>query len=87
MDTPAFRDALRSLEASALDGPPVALMCAETLWWRCHRRLISDALALQGIDVVHLIDARKRQSHPFHEAARADASGAPVYDVGALPLE
>jgi uncharacterized protein (DUF488 family) len=87
MDTQEFRDALRSLEASTLEGPPVALMCAETLWWRCHRRLISDALTLHGIDVVHLIDARKCQTHPFHEAARADASAAPVYDVGTLPLE
>jgi uncharacterized protein (DUF488 family) len=87
MDTPEFREALRSLETSAGSGPPVGLMCAETLWWRCHRRLISDALSLHGVEVVHLIDARKRRSHPFHEAARADESGVPVYDVGVLSLE
>jgi uncharacterized protein (DUF488 family) len=86
MDTPEFRGALDALETSAEMGPPVALMCAETLWWRCHRRLISDALSLHGIEVVHLLDAHKRQNHPFHEAARADASGAPVYDVDAVPL-
>jgi uncharacterized protein (DUF488 family) len=87
MDTPQFRAALERLEGAAHGGAPMALMCAETLWWRCHRRMISDALTLHGFEVVHLLDAHKRQRHPFHEAARVDSGGAPIYDVGTLPLE
>jgi uncharacterized protein (DUF488 family) len=87
MDTPQFRAALEQLERAAHTGAPLALMCAETLWWRCHRRMVSDALTLHGFEVVHLIDAHKRQEHPLHQAARADSCGAPVYDVGTLPLE
>jgi uncharacterized protein (DUF488 family) len=39
-------------------------MCAETLWWRCHRRLIADAAVAAGTDVVHLLDVGKVQPHP-----------------------
>jgi uncharacterized protein (DUF488 family) len=82
MDTPAFRDALTALEADATTGAPVAIMCAETLWWRCHRRLISDALVVDGFDVVHLVDAGTTQTHALHPNARVD-NGTPVYDIGA----
>ena len=82
MDTPAFRDALARLESEAGSGPPRAIMCAETLWWRCHRRLIADALALHGHEVTHLLDESSRQSHPLHPSVRADDRGHPVYDVG-----
>jgi uncharacterized protein (DUF488 family) len=84
MDTPAFRAALEQLARDAA-GAPLALMCAETLWWRCHRRLIADALALRGVEVVHIIPPHTLQAHPLHEAVRADESGRPVYDVGAGP--
>ena len=48
---------------------PTALMCAESLWWRCHRRLLSDALLVRGWRVVHLMEGR-RQDHSLHPAAR-----------------
>jgi uncharacterized protein (DUF488 family) len=63
-------------------------MCAETLWWRCHRRLIADALTVAGVDVVHLIGVGEPQAHKLHPAIRVE-DGRPVYDVGetgALPL-
>ena len=46
------------------------LMCAEAVWWRCHRALISDALKADGIDVVHILDAKTATPHPYTAAAR-----------------
>ncbi|HYP24552.1 MAG TPA: DUF488 domain-containing protein [Actinomycetota bacterium] len=89
MDTPEFRTALERLEAEARNGLRLAVMCAETLWWRCHRRLIADALALRGAEVVHLIQPGTTSVHPPNEWARLDDDRYPVYDVGVtgeLPL-
>lgn len=47
-----------------------AVMCAEALWWRCHRSLISDFLKAKGVEVIHIIDARKTEAHPYTSAAR-----------------
>ncbi len=38
-------------------------MCAERLWWQCHRRLISDALTVREIEVLHIFDAQKSERH------------------------
>ncbi|HEX2235137.1 MAG TPA: DUF488 domain-containing protein [Actinomycetota bacterium] len=82
MDTDVFRTAVDRLVSAARRSAPSALMCAETLWWRCHRRLISDALVLRGVRVDHLLQVGRSQPHHLHEAARADGEGRPVYDVG-----
>lgn len=58
-----------------------AVMCAETLWWRCHRRLIADALVSDGFEVVHLGMGRD-DPHELNEAARRDERGVLIYDVG-----
>jgi uncharacterized protein (DUF488 family) len=82
MGSPEFRTALEGLVASARGATaPSALMCAETLWWRCHRRLIADALVLRGVEVVHLVRVGGLESHRLHPAARPDEAGWPVYDV------
>jgi len=47
-----------------------ALMCAEAVWWRCHRSLIADALHVRGIEVVHILDAKHGTPHPMTQAAR-----------------
>ncbi len=47
-----------------------SLMCAEALWWRCHRSLIADYLKARGASVIHIVDARKTESHSFTSAAR-----------------
>lgn len=89
MDTPPFRTALERLEAQARAGTVLAVMCAETLWWRCHRRLIADALLMHGFEVVHLIGPGNSSAHPLNESARRGDDGYPVYDVGVtgeLPL-
>src|SRR5688572_9386214 len=62
-----------------------AFMCAETLWWRCHRRLLSDRLTADGWDVVHLLAPGKREPHRMWDVARL-VDGRLVYDGGAIPL-
>jgi uncharacterized protein (DUF488 family) len=50
----------------------IALMCAETLPWRCHRSLISDALEVRGIKVAHILSATHLQPHRLTPFARWD---------------
>ena len=50
----------------------VAVMCAEAVWWRCHRALISDVLKLRGIQVLHILDATHAPEHPWSAAARVE---------------
>src|SRR5439155_25447608 len=47
-----------------------AVMCAEAVWWRCHRSMIADALCVRGIEVVHILDARQSVVHPMTSPAR-----------------
>ena len=47
-----------------------ALMCAEVVWWRCHRALIADELCVRGVDVIHILDAKHATVHPFTSPAR-----------------
>ena len=53
---------LGELEALAR-GTPTAMLCAERLFWRCHRRIIADALFARGWCVVHLLEPGKSQGH------------------------
>jgi uncharacterized protein (DUF488 family) len=46
------------------------LMCAEAVWWRCHRALIADVLRVGGIEVLHILDAQHCVPHPYTSAAR-----------------
>ena len=62
---------------------PTAVMCAETLWWRCHRRLLADALLAAGCEVHHLLEGGPRP-HELHPSARVE-DGRPVYDAGTRP--
>ncbi len=62
-----------------------AFMCAETLWWRCHRRLIADRLTVDGWQVTHLFAPGKSEPHVLWGAART-LDGNLVYDAGTLPL-
>jgi len=79
METQRFRDAFASLIES-LPQCRVAVMCSETLWWRCHRRLIADAATLlEGVDVFHLMPGGKRQKHVLTEGVRSE-NGMLYYD-------
>ena len=64
MDAPEFQAALHRLTADAAQGPPLAVMCAETLWWRCHRRLIAEAAVAAGTEVIHILGSGQTQAHP-----------------------
>jgi len=48
----------------------VAIMCAEAVWWRCHRSLIADYLKARGVEVLHILGANKVEPHPYTSAAR-----------------
>jgi uncharacterized protein (DUF488 family) len=85
MDTAEFRAALERLEATSLE-TPTAVMCAESVWWRCHRRMIADALVIDGWDVVHLLPNGRSQPHALHPDARV-GNGRLVYDAGQPALD
>jgi uncharacterized protein (DUF488 family) len=51
-------------------GRRTALMCAEAVWWRCHRALIADVLCVRGIEVIHILDAGHAVAHPMTSPAR-----------------
>lgn len=51
---PAFHEGLIALEAFGARGP-VAVMCAEAVWWRCHRRIVADYLMAAGCTVFHIL--------------------------------
>ena len=86
MDSQEFRTALLQLLEQVAAGPRTAVMCSETVWWRCHRRMIADAAVLQGTPVVHLLSETSHPDHPLHADARRDDDGWPVYDGGQAPL-
>lgn len=53
----------------------VAIMCAEAVWWRCHRQLVADALVARGIEVRHIASASSAPSHTLTDFARVDRAG------------
>jgi uncharacterized protein (DUF488 family) len=69
METPEFRAALHRLIETAKERP-TALLCSEAVWWRCHRALIADALKVDGVKVLHIMDGPKVVEHPFTAPAR-----------------
>lgn len=69
METPTFQAAVAQLVTTARD-EPTAIMCAEALWWRCHRGLIADYLRAQGVQVFHITSSGEAIDHPLTSAAR-----------------
>ena len=69
METDEFRNGLEGLLELGRSAR-TTVMCAEALWWRCHRSLIADYLKAAGHWVVHIIDQIKTEEHPFTPAAR-----------------
>lgn len=69
MASDEFKNALETLIDCASQ-QRTALMCAEVLWWRCHRALISDVLRVRGIRVIHILDLLKAIDHPFTSPAQ-----------------
>jgi uncharacterized protein (DUF488 family) len=69
METDQFREGVAHLLEVASESR-TSIMCAEAVWWRCHRSLISDYLKANGVEVRHIMAAGKSESHPFTSAAR-----------------
>jgi uncharacterized protein (DUF488 family) len=81
MATLAFEKAIEQLlefaSASASGGfgggaPRTAIMCAEAVWWRCHRQLVADALVARGVEVRHISSDQAARPHTLTEFARVD---------------
>ena len=70
METEEFDKGVKRLLDLAADAGPAAIMCAEAVWWRCHRALISDYLKVRSIEVIHILDVNKTEPHPYTSAAR-----------------
>jgi uncharacterized protein (DUF488 family) len=71
MATAPFLAAVERLEALALR-LPTAFLCAEKLWWQCHRRLLADLMVARGWRVVHLLEPGRSQDHRLSEWARVE---------------
>lgn len=69
MDSPEWRGGLERLERLACERK-TAVMCAETLWWKCHRALISDFEKARGVEVLHILSDNKVEEHPYTSAAQ-----------------
>ena len=69
--TPEFATGLARLEGLARE-VPTAVMCAEGPWWRCHRRLVCDALLVRGWDVRHILPGGGLTAHELTEFAVVD---------------
>ena len=74
MASTEFADGLEQALAAAAQGR-TALMCAELLWWRCHRRLISDLLVYRGHQVLHIQTKRAAEPHHLNPVAQALGEG------------
>jgi len=71
MATPAFEAAAARLLALS-EARPTAILCAEMLWWQCHRALIADYLKVRGHQVLHITGSGEAEPHPFTSAARVE---------------
>ncbi|WP_043726837.1 DUF488 family protein [Kutzneria sp. 744] len=88
MRSPEFLAAIDDLLTTAAE-EPTTVMCAESVWWRCHRKMIADFLVLvREIEVCHLMhDGTLRPHHTSPEARPAAEGNLLVYDAGQSPLK
>jgi len=86
MTSPEFGEALDRLQAMARE-QPTCIMCAEAQWWRCHRRLISDALTIRDWQVLHLGMGGKAQAHELTSFAVVWRDGRLTYPPAQAELD
>lgn len=84
MNDPGWIDALGRLEERCRDRT-VAFMCAEAVPWRCHRRLISDALLVRGVTVLHIVGGDRAYPHELPDFARVLPDGSIIYPAAEEP--
>lgn len=80
--TDSFREGLAELRALG-HAQVCAIMCAEAVWWRCHRRIIADYLLASGEEVCHIMGPGKVDRAILNAAARRQSDGTLVYPAGA----
>ncbi len=80
--TDAFRTGFNELQALTHDNC-CAIMCAEAVWWRCHRRIIADYLLTQGVPVMHIMGLNKIDPAKLTLGARVLPNGTLVYPAAA----
>jgi uncharacterized protein (DUF488 family) len=85
MASAEFAAGLEAFEALAA-AQPAAVMCAEALWWQCHRRLVADALVARGRVVEHIGPDGARTAHELTPFALAGDGGALTYPAPQLRL-
>jgi uncharacterized protein (DUF488 family) len=73
METPAFEGAVARLVERAQATARLAMMCAEAVWWRCHRQLIADALVARGLEVRHITSEARPAEHELTSFATVAA--------------
>jgi uncharacterized protein (DUF488 family) len=81
-ETPTFAEGLGELERLA-QAQPTAYMCAEAVWWRCHRRLITDYLLVRGWDVIHLLAPGQQEAASLTPGAVVHSDGTIEYPANA----
>jgi uncharacterized protein (DUF488 family) len=79
-----FADGLAALRATARSAP-TAMMCAEAVWWRCHRRIVADRLVANGDVVVHIMPDGRGSPHELTPFARRNADGTIAYPGTTTP--
>jgi uncharacterized protein (DUF488 family) len=85
MASAEFAAGLAELEALAA-AAPAAVMCAEALWWQCHRRLVADALVARGWAVDHIGPDGRLAAHELTPFATVDDAGRITYPAAQLRL-
>jgi uncharacterized protein (DUF488 family) len=70
METEQFQKGIERLLDVTGEAGPTSIVCAEAVWWRCHRSLVADYLKARGVEVLHILGAKKVEPHPYTPAAR-----------------
>jgi uncharacterized protein (DUF488 family) len=75
----AFQEALSELK-NIVRKKSCAIMCAEAVWWRCHRRIVADYLLADGFDVIHIMNQGKTTPAKMTDGGRVTNDGLIIYD-------
>ena len=83
VETAAFQEGLGTL-LDLVASETCVIMCAEVVWWRCHRRIVADQVLAQGVPVVHLFDATRSEPASLTPFAVIEAHAHVSYPASAL---
>ncbi len=73
METPEFETAVNELIGLSKK-QILSVMCAEAVYWRCHRSLLADALTVRGVEVRHILSPTKVEPHGLTSFAKVDGT-------------